>query len=162
VLDFDVRRCTRRCHASERELQPGEEFYSVLVPQGSEVVRQDFAASAWEGPPEQNIGWWKSQMPEAGAVKVKMAPPDVLLDYFEQLEHVADKTDVRYVMALLLVRKRLAKWEVTETDDQGNRIMLLDCSRTQQQYRVIECDPTPEQIMQIRDELMQTLYAEAE
>jgi hypothetical protein len=162
VLDFDVRRCTRRCHASDRELQPGEEFYSVLVPRGSEVVRQDFAAGSWQGPPEHNIGWWKSQMPEAGAVKVKMAPPEVLLDYFEQLEQISDKEDVRYVMALLLVRKRLAKWEQTETNEDGTRTMLLDCARTGQQYRVLERDPAPEQVLQMRDELMQTLYAEAE
>ena len=162
MLDFDIRRCTRRCHASDRELQPGEKFFSVLVPQGSEVVRQDYSASAWKGPPENHVGWWKSQMPEAGAQKLKMAPAEVLLDYFEQLEQIPDKEQVRYIMALLLVRKRLAKWDETVIDEQGNRFMVLDSPRTGQQYRVLECDPSPEEIQTVQEELMQTLYAEAE
>lgn len=162
MLDFDVRRCTRRCHASDRELQPGEQFYSVLIPQGSDVVRHDYAASVWQGPPEKTIGWWKSQMPDEGARKLKMAPPDVLIDYFEQLDQFAEKAEVRYVMALLLVRKRIARWEQTVTEENGQRYMLLDCPRTGQQYRVLECDPAPEQVLELRNELMQTLYAEAE
>ena len=52
MMDFEVKRCTRRCAASDRELQPGEPFYSMLIQQGAELVRQDFAESHWQGPPE--------------------------------------------------------------------------------------------------------------
>jgi len=162
MLDFDIRKPTRRCHASGRDLNPGETFFSVLVPEGSGCTRRDFSADAWQGPPEEAIGWWKSHMPAAGATRLKMAPPEVLIDYFEQLGQVAGKETVRFVMALLLVRKRLAKWEETTTDDAGQRTMVLDCPRTGQKYQVLQCDPAPEEIESIQQELMQTLYAEAE
>ena len=35
MLDFEVQRCTRRCAATDRELKPGETFYSTLVVVGA-------------------------------------------------------------------------------------------------------------------------------
>jgi len=42
---------------------PGETYYSALVAEGAEVTRHDYAADAWQGPPAEAIGWWKSQIP---------------------------------------------------------------------------------------------------
>ena len=49
-LDFEIQRFTRRCAATDRPLEPGELCYTVLEVEGAEVVRKDFAASAWTGP----------------------------------------------------------------------------------------------------------------
>ena len=60
-MDFEVQRFTRRCAATDRELAPGELFYSVLLAEGAEVVRHDYAAEAWNGPTVRAApGWWKS------------------------------------------------------------------------------------------------------
>ena len=37
MLDFDIQRFTRHCHATGRELSPGEAFYSVLVSEGERL-----------------------------------------------------------------------------------------------------------------------------
>ena len=60
MIDYDIQRCSRRCAASDRELHNGEVCYSVLVPEGGQVVRRDYSAEGWPGPPEGAIGWWKS------------------------------------------------------------------------------------------------------
>ena len=70
MIDFEVQRCTRRCAKTDREFKAGEVFYSILVSQGAAVVRYDYSSEAWEGPPEEAIGWWKSQMPDANANKL--------------------------------------------------------------------------------------------
>lgn len=160
MLDFEIQRCSRRCAATDRELTPGEWFYSVLLAEGGDVVRRDFAADAWQGPPEEAIGWWKSQMPSPDAKKMHWAPNDVMLHYFEQLEGREDKQDVRYVLALLMVRRRIMKLEESVTEDE-QEILVLYCPRNENQYRVPVVNPTPEQVEQIQEELAQLLFADA-
>jgi len=85
MLDFDLQRCSRRCSVSDRELKDGETCYSVLVPQGGEVVRLDYSAEAWPGPPASAIGWWQSTVVDPNAGRPHWAPNDVMLNYFERL-----------------------------------------------------------------------------
>jgi hypothetical protein len=161
MLEFEVQRCTRRCAKSDRELQPGEAFFSVLVPQGASVVRLDFAVDAWEGPPEGALGWWQSRLPEANAHKMHWAPNDVMLHYFEELEGRPDQADARYVLALLMVRRRILRLEATETDDGGGETLVLFCSRNDTEYRLAATMPSAERAAEIQNELAKLLYSEA-
>jgi hypothetical protein len=162
MLDFEVQRCTRRCAKTDRELNPGETFYSVLAAEGAEVVRRDFCEAAWEGPPEGAVGWWKSQMPELNAKKMHWAPNDVMLHYFEQLEGQADKQDVRYVLALLMIRRRVVRLEDTETDDTGRELLVLYCPRNENEYKTAVVMPNDQRAAEIQEELAQLLFANAE
>ena len=105
-VDYQVHRCTRHCTVSGREIRPGETFYSTLVVQGADVIRQDYAADAWSGPPEGVLGWWQSTLPTGDAKRVRWAPNDVMLDLVEEWSGVPERTDMCYVLALLLVRRR--------------------------------------------------------
>ena len=85
LLDFEIQRCTRRCAATDRALEPGEICYSVLESRGADIIRKDYSKSAWSGPPAEAFGWWKSRIPELSAKRIKLAPNDVLVELFEQL-----------------------------------------------------------------------------
>ena len=128
-MDFEVQRCTRHCAATGRELKPGETFYSTLVAEGSQVLRRDYAAEAWQGPPEGVLGWWKSHLPARDARRVHWAPNDVMLELLEQLETQPEKHDMRYVLSLLLVRRRVVRLEDTQRDEAGDEISVLYCPR---------------------------------
>jgi hypothetical protein len=159
MLDFEIQRFTRHCHATGRELAAGEAFYSVLVTEGSQVVRHDYAASAWPGPPEKSVGWWKSQVPEANAKKLQLAPSEVMLQYFQELEGRPDKEDERYIVALLMIRRRVVRQERTEQDAQGREVVVLYCGRTETEYRTPVALPTPERVTAIQEELGRLLYS---
>lgn len=159
MLDFEIQRCTRKCFGTERDLRPGETFYSVLVQQGAEVVRRDYSEEAWTGPPEGALGSWKSQMPGANVKKPQWAPNDVMLHYFEQLAEVEDKQDVRYVLALLMVRRRVVRQESIEQDEQGREVVVLFSPKTEQEYRTRVVMPSAERVQEIQNELAQLLYA---
>ena len=160
MFEFDIQRCTRKCHATEREFRPGETYYSVLVREGADVARHDYSAEAWTSAPDDSLGWWKSQMPGATNKKLHWAPNDVMLHYFEQLAEQEDKVDVRYVLALLMVRRRVLRQESTETDEQGREVLVLFCPRNEQEYRTRVETPTTERVQQIQDELARLLYAD--
>lgn len=159
-MDFDIQRCTRRCTASGRELSPGESYFSVLRRQGAELVRSDFAAEVWAGPPEDCLGWWKSRMPDREPARAKLAPNDVLWQLFQQLEAVPDKQDLRFVLALLLVRRRVLQVEDGSADDANT--MTLFCPRDESTYRIASWMPDDARIEAIQQELARLLYPEVE
>jgi hypothetical protein len=160
MLDFDIQRFTRHCHSTGRELSPGEAFYSVLVSEGAQVVRHDYAADAWPGPPEKALGWWKSQVPETHTKKMQLAPSEVMLQYFQELEGRPDKEDERYVLALLMIRRRVVRQERTEQDPMGRDVEVLYCPRNETEYRVPVVMPSPERAAAIQEELGRLLYSE--
>lgn len=162
LLDFDVQRCSRRCAATGRELAPGEMCYSALEVQGAEVVRRDFASEAWNGPPESAFGWWKSRIPQPTAKKIKLAPNDVLLELFDQLAG-GEQQDLRYVLALLLVRRRVLRPEgpADGSQDDADKLTVY-CPKRDTTYEVPAIMPSAERIDQIQQQLSELLLADAE
>ena len=80
MLKFDFKKSSRKCFESEREFQPGEEFYSALFEcDDGSTERRDFSSDHWDGPTDETIGWWKSRVPELGKGRVYWAPKKVLL-----------------------------------------------------------------------------------
>lgn len=158
MLDFDIQRCTRKCFVTGKDFLPGEAFYSVLVADGANVVRYDYSVASWPGPPEGNLGFWKSQMPELNAKRVQLAPSEVMLNYFAELESRPDKEDERYVLALLLVRRRLLREERTETDPLGRETLVLYSSKTEAEYRTPIVTPSPERASEIQEQIGRLLF----
>ena len=157
MIDYDIQRCSRRCAATERELKDGETCFSVLVPDGAAVVRRDYSAEAWPGPPENAIGWWKTTIVDPNAGRPHWAPNDVMLNYFESLLDDPAAADARYVLALLLVRRRVLRVESHEQDDVGRPALLLYSARNESQYRVSELLPSPERAAAIQQQLAELL-----
>lgn len=160
-MDYEIQRCTRTCAATGKELTPGEPFYSVLIAEGAELKRYDYSIGAWKGPPDGAIGWWKSQMPDPAAKRLHWAPNDVMLHFFEQLDSQPDKQDMRYVLALLLVRRRVMRLEEREHDERGGEVLVLYCPRREKTYRVAAVAPDQARIDEIQEELAKLLFAKA-
>jgi hypothetical protein len=153
MIDYDIQRCTRRCAATDRELNVGELCYSALVAEGAAVVRRDFSAQGWQSPPENTIGWWKTTIVDPHAGRMHWAPNDVMLHYFERLHEDPAADDARYVLALLLVRRRVLRVEGHEPDAAGRETIVLYCSRNENTYRVPEVVPSPERAAEIQQQL---------
>lgn len=158
-MEYERAHCTRRCAQTGRELRPGETIYSALFAEGSNVVRRDYAAEAWQGPPENALGWWKSVLPKREGVVVHWAPNDVMLDLLEQFEGDPARADMRYVLALLLVRRRVCRLEESKSDPQQGETMVLFCPRREQEYRIAVSIPSDTRIKEIQEELAHLLFA---
>ncbi|MCC7084899.1 MAG: hypothetical protein IT427_07820 [Pirellulales bacterium] len=158
-MDYDHVHCTRHCAATGRELQPGETFYSTLTAEGAKLVRRDFSADTWQGPPEGVVGWWKSHRPATDGQRLQWAPNDVMLDLLEQLADNPVHADMRYVLALLLIRRRVCRLEETEQDEQHQETLLLFCPRRETDFRVSVAMPSEERIQEIQEELARLLFA---
>jgi hypothetical protein len=161
MLDFDVDRCARRCSATEREFQAGDAVVSALVSEQGQVRRLDYLASAWPGPGESTLAWWKGQIPKSTEQKQRWAPNEVMLECFEQLAGVTDKQELRYLLALVLIRKRILRQEAVEKDEQGRDVAVLYCSRTETEHRLVPAFPSPERAAEVQAELLGLLQQPA-
>lgn len=157
MMDFQIKRTTRRCHETDRELKPGESFYSDLVKQDGELLRRDICEEAWKGPDEASIGWWRARIPANDSGKVYWAPRDVLISYFETLQQNEKHAPIAFVMALLLIRKRILKLVDSEEKD-GQEQLEIHCSRDKKTWNVPVVDLTPQQVTEIQQELAQQLF----
>jgi hypothetical protein len=156
MWDAEVQRFTRHCSQSGRSLQPGETYYSALIPQAGSVQRRDYAAEAWPGPPANALGWWRSTVPDPKSRRPGWAPSDVILHFFMQLEDAPSQADMRYVLALFLLRRRLVKLD-QETTVQGERYLRLTCPKLAAEFEVRVTEPQPQRIAEIQQQLSELL-----
>jgi hypothetical protein len=172
LLDFEVQRSTRRCAATDRPLEPGEPCYSMLEVQGAEVVRRDYCLDGWTSPPETAFAWWKSRVPEPATKKIKLAPNDVLLELFDQLADRPDQHDMQYVLALLLLRRRVLRLDMPlgtpagqapqMVPDPAAESMTVYCSKRDATYEVPVVMPDQARIDEIQAQLSELLVSGAE
>jgi len=80
-----------------------------------------------------------------------------MLHYFEQLDGNPAKEDVRYVLTLLLVRRRIVRVESTEKDAAGVETLVVYSPRNEAEYRVKVAMPPAERELAIQAELSQLL-----
>lgn len=157
MADFEIKRSTRRCSKTDHEFQPGDVFYSALVAKDEAFHRLDYSVDAWNGPPDDAVGWWKCQVPERNQNRVYWAPNKVLLAYFEQLLEKESKADIAYVMSLLLIRKRLLRL-VDTFEVQGESQMLLHSNFLKKDFQIREESLTANRISTIQEELSEHLF----
>ena len=156
-MDYELQRPTKQCATTGREFAPGEEFYSVLIAEGADLRRMDFSVEAWQGPPPAALGWWKSQIADQRGSRQHWAPNEVLLHCFEELAQQPDKQDMRYVLGLLLVRRRVMRLEEEQHDAAGRQLLVLYCPRRDATYEVPVTVPDPSRTEAIQQELTRLL-----
>jgi hypothetical protein len=151
-MDYEIQNFTKLCSVTGREIAPGEWYFSVVTGDGDDWKRTDIAVEAWQGPPENAVGWWKSQVPDKTSRKKHWAPNDVMLNFFDDLAEQPEKQDMRYVLTLLLVRRRVFRLEEEQSAD-GQEVLSVYCPRRETSYTVPVVMPGAERIEQIQEEL---------
>jgi hypothetical protein len=113
MMEYHLKPLGKTCAATGQELRPGSNCYSVLVEQNGELARLDFAEESWTGPPPHTVAQWRNLVPRPVEVKRKALDPDALMNYFDQLTEEANPLNekLRYILAILLLRKRRLKQE---------------------------------------------------
>jgi hypothetical protein len=152
-MDYEVQNFSRKCAATGREFAPGESYYSVLLAEGDDLKRCDYSIEAWQGPPADAIGHWKSQVPDKTAKRKHWAPNDILLQFFDELTQQSEKQDMQYVLTLLLIRRRVFRLEEENRDPHGNETLTVYCPRRDATYTIAAVVPEQARIYEIQQQL---------
>ena len=159
--EYEFRTVGRKCAATGAELPPGSVCHSVLVEREGKLVRLDFSEAGWKGPPEGAVGAWKCTVPRPAEVRREPLDAAVLLRCFEQLleEGAPDREGLRYVLALLLVKKRRLRIEGSRTAADGEYLQLAGI-QGEGAWEVRDLNPTDAEVEQWQRELNAYLASE--
>ena len=158
MLDYQIQPNTRRCSATGRELQPGEKVYSVLLDEGGKFVRKDYSEEAWQGPPPGAFSFWVGRVTTNDKKRRPPIDDEVLLDCFGRLEgqQEPERVKFRYVLALLLMRRRRLKFEETQKED-SQEVLCLRCNQTGTRHQVVNPNLSEEEMASVQLDVFQAL-----
>jgi hypothetical protein len=158
MLDYQIQPSTRRCSVTGRELTAGEKVYSVLLDEGGKFVRKDFSAEAWPGPPPGAFSFWVGRVSAGDKKGRPVIDDELLLDCFGRLDGQieTEKVNFRFVLALLLMRRRRLKLEEARTED-GQEVLYLRCNQTGVRQRVVNPNLTEEETASVQQDVFEAL-----
>ena len=113
---YDVARPLGVCAVTGQPIPPDAKFMAALreTPQGFERV--DVSMPAWADFDRKDVvAFWQTTMPKHEAKKKLFVDDEVLCQLFERLADVAEpaKLNFRFVLGLILMRKRMLIYETT-------------------------------------------------
>ena len=161
-MDWNITRGELKCSSCGRSFEEGEEYFSVVYDEKTEFLRKDFCpACAAKIDREETFSFWQTRAPVKDKEAQKLVDDDVIMNFFMRLETESDplKRNFRYVLGLLLMRKRLLKFKDVERGEGGEALVLYS-PREQQKYTVYIPQLTEEEIEQVTEEVGQILNVE--
>lgn len=150
---YEIARATGHCAATGEVISPDQVYVAALVerPDQEGLERLDFSLTAWEGgarprPPARLFGSWRAKMPEPGAAKRQFIDDEALLDLFDGLAEATEpgRLAFRFVLALILIRKRLLRHE-------GGRAGTMLVRRTKAGGAPQDGDPANNPLIEVTD-----------
>jgi len=107
-------------------------------------------------PPDEvfAIGSWQTHRPRPAAKKLYSFDREAIQRFFEQLEDAdtREKRQLRFVLALLLWRKKALKFDRSETDD-GREVWHFVVPRSETAHAVVRPDLNEDQLEQLGEQL---------
>jgi len=135
MSDWKIHRREERCSACERAFDEGETFFSLLAFEGEGLRREDRCSACFEAPSEEaqeTVYWRTRHSPDRRA---RFAVDfEAIEELFLALEGRARGrlAELRYLLALLLMRKKRLKLIGVRRSSEGETLRLRRPRRTEE------------------------------
>jgi len=113
---YAIAKAEGKCHVCGRAVQPGEKLMAALRETPVALERLDICLGCWESFDKNGLlGFWQNTLLPPTARRNVFVDDDVLCELFERLAGAAEpgKMDFRFVLGLILMRKRRIAYEST-------------------------------------------------
>jgi hypothetical protein len=164
---YSIARPLGKCALCGRDIAPGERFTAVVRETAVGLERIDLSAECWEKfdrtPAAPLLAYWQMVMPTGPAAKPKVFVDDtVLCDLFERLAESGDepaKVNFRFVLGLILMRKRLLIYESTHSEG-GKEFWKVRLRGREQMLDLLNPRLNEQQVAEVSGQLGQILNGE--
>jgi len=163
IEDWGIDRKIHTCDTCGKEIPQEVDIMSGLYEENDSFIRRDFCLGCWsEQLSEASFSHWRTKH----SVEKKVNPfvdDEVIFAFFEKLSEETEghKTDFRYVLSLMLMRKRWLK--LTGIDRNGENVyMLLRCPKNNSHYKVEERALSPEEMENLNEEVLKLFSMQVE
>lgn len=161
--DFSLARPAGTCAVTGRAIAPDEPFMACLRETASGFERVDVTLDAWPTFARGGlVAFWRTTMPKPTAKRKQFALDDAaLVDLLEKLESVdtLEKKSFRFVLALILMRKRLVSYEGSRFEGDVE-VWQMKLRGRDTVLSVVDPKPSEEQIAAVSTQLGEILNEE--
>jgi len=173
ATDYHIARPTGQCAATGTLMEPGATCIATLCEREDDegFDRFDFSEEAWDRGerPERLYSYWRTVVPHPEEKKNPLVDDEVLLELFTRLaeDERAQRQAFRFVLGLILMRKRLLKFEgraIETADDGGEReywfMRAKGTDPETEPMRVANPHLTDDDVRELTDQLSEILQCE--
>ncbi len=161
MSEWEINKPLGQCWGSGKKIEYGEEYFGALVETEEGLQRRDYCADYWQSEKPDVFCFWKTRLPNPDQKKQIFVDDDMLMAFFDRLEKETEpeKINFRFVLALILMRKRHLKYDETRIDN-GNEIWRLRVVGDKQTAEVVNPHLNEEQIEQLSSQIGQILQTD--
>jgi len=159
--EWEINRPLGQCCGSGKKIKYGEEYFGALVETEQGLQRRDFCVDYWEREKPSVFCFWKTRLPHPDQKKQIFVDDQMLMAFFERLaeETEQEKVNFRFVLALVLMRKRRLKYDSSRTHD-GKEIWCLRIVSDKQTVEVVNPHLDEVQIKQLSSQIGEILQTD--
>lgn len=159
--EWEIRGRTAQCAVTNRPFADGEVFYTLLFRTKQGFDRQDLCEEAWNNRPAEPVpfSFWKSKFEEPTPPPPDTLPKESAEDLLRRFmeEDKPEHLRARYILALMLERKRILRpVDVRDTED-GSRLLIYEHAKTGEVFIITDPELRLDQIEEVQMEVADLL-----
>lgn len=165
-MEWKIARGQGKCMVCQGELEEDAVYYSALIEKGEGFERRDYCPTCWANRSGEVFSFWQTRVTRNGPRTRPIADKEVLLDFFSRLEsdESPERRKIRYLLALILMRKKVLKFENIEKGAgpfSGLDFLVLRESGTDRRHKVLDPGLSQKELEPVKEQLNQILFQEA-
>jgi len=161
MAEWNIHKPLGECCGNGQAIESGDHYIGALVETEEGLVRRDFSLPFWEQEQPAVFCYWRSRLPHAEQKRQLFVDDEMLMAFFNRLadEEETERICFRFVLALILMRKRRLKYEGTKM--QGDQeIWQLKVTGEKRVVDVLNPQLGEEQIEQLSGQIGEVLNAD--
>jgi hypothetical protein len=159
--EWKVNKPLGQCCGTGRKIEQGQEYFAALVETAEGLERRDFCIDYWLAEKPDVFCFWKTKLPRPDEKKHIFVDDNMLMAFFERLGRESDqeKINFRFVLTLILMRKRRLKYDSIKSED-GKEIWRLRVTGGNEMVEVINPHLDEGQIERLSSQISQILQVD--
>ena len=128
--EWKIAKPSDTCALCSSNFKPSQAYFSVLFDKGQEFERRDYCGGCFEEHrPEDAYSFWQTRVPdeEEDEKKRPVLDAESVLEFFRRLGQERDeqKRAFRFVLALMLTRKKVLKLDGSGRGENGEDLLIF-------------------------------------
>lgn len=161
MAEWEIHKPLGQCSGNGQTIEFGDEYIGALVETDEGLQRRDYSLAYWD---EQQPGvycFWRTKLPHPEEKKKVFIDDSMLMAFFDRLagEEASDRINFRFVLAMILMRKRRLKYDATKIEGE-QEIWRLKVTGEKRMVEVVNPHLGEEEIDQLSGQIGEVLNAD--
>lgn len=164
--EYNISKSTGRCNSCQNQMQVTQEYVATVRETDEDFAREDYCLDCWQAGPKDAqadiVGVWRATIEPKEQTKKLFVDDELLINFFQRLSgaHEPAKVNFRFVLALVLMRKKLLVYDRMLRKEDGTEVWAMHFKGSDEVHEVVDPKMDEEKIVQVSQHLGQILPGE--